>query len=459
MALDSQFRRVGGGGRYMSSRRRRGRRWPVALAVGGGLVLVTWLVWPGGGADNEPPAPVADAGPTATPAEADAAREAEASDSDGEVASSQGRETPQADVPTDPDDAPAFTLGAPVTDASDAERESDRAGQGAQATQASASERREQARSRDADDAADAGERQQSSQFGHASQSSQGSATAVNDLEPAGEASADDDDPASRARTAARGADGDFQRGMELIAERDFVEGRRVLSRLLYSDRLGRSDARSVRDTLESVNRELVFSSEVVSGDPIVEHYTVQSGDTLGAIARQYQVPHQFIMQINGLERARDLQAGQRIKLIKGPFHARVYKREFRMDMTVTGPDGEPIYITSFPVGLGENDSTPPGEWIVATGRKVVNPSWRNPRTGEFFSADDPENPIGNYWIALDGADENTRDLSGYGLHGTIEPESVGAEESMGCIRLLDDDIEQTFHMLQEGQSRVSVYP
>ena len=44
-----------------------------------------------------------------------------------------------------------------------------------------------------------------------------------------------------------------------------------------------------------------------------------------------------------------------------------------------------------------------------------------------------------------------------YGIHGTIEPESVGRNVSMGCIRMYNEDVEQLFSYLVEKDSTVLV--
>ncbi len=87
----------------------------------------------------------------------------------------------------------------------------------------------------------------------------------------------------------------------------------------------------------------------------------------------------------------------------------------------------------------------------------MKNPSWTNPRTGEQFGADDPKNPIGEYWIGLDGIDQNNLQERGFGIHGTIEPDSIGQDRSMGCVRLADADIALVYEMLTEGNSVVLV--
>jgi len=108
-------------------------------------------------------------------------------------------------------------------------------------------------------------------------------------------------------------------------------------------------------------------------------------------------------------------------------------------------------------VGLGEENSTPPGQWRVTQGRKATNPSWRNPRTGKYYKADNPDNPIGEYWIALTGVGENTKNETGYGIHGTIQPKSIGQQMSMGCVRLRSEHIEHVFNMLEAGESTVRI--
>lgn len=247
-------------------------------------------------------------------------------------------------------------------------------------------------------------------------------------------------------------------RGMNMIREGRLVQGRRELSQLLFSDRgnLSALDAQTIRDTLASVNKQLVFSGQVVPGDALSESYLVQSGDYLSKIAPKYAVPYQFIERINKTP-AQRLQAGKPIKLVKGPFHARISKSDFRMDIFLNDADGQPLYVRSFSVGLGKDDSTPMGPFVVAPNSKVTNPSWKNPRTGEFFAKDDPKNPIGEYWLALKGTDPATEAYSGYGVHGTIDPQSIGRQASMGCIRLNDEDIALVYDMLEPGRSTVQI--
>lgn len=249
-----------------------------------------------------------------------------------------------------------------------------------------------------------------------------------------------------------------LRHGLALIADGKLIEGRAVLSDLyttLYHE-LTREDAQAIRDTLASVNHDIVFGPKITPGDTITELYQVQPGDVLTRVTLKYKIPYQLVERINNVQ-ANRIRAGQSLKMVKGPLHAIVHKGEFRMDVFAHGPDSKPVYIRSFPVGLGELDSTPQGSWVL--NGKVSNPGWTNPRDNRTYTPDDPANPIGEYWIGLRGTSESTQDKRGYGIHGTIEPESIGRMMSMGCIRLRNDDIAMVYQMLYDKLSSVTVEP
>ncbi|WP_428386847.1 L,D-transpeptidase family protein [Mucisphaera sp.] len=243
----------------------------------------------------------------------------------------------------------------------------------------------------------------------------------------------------------------------ELMEANNLLEARRVLSRALYTEEVpAKPIADVLRGQLADINAELVFTDRVTPGDDLAERYRIQPGDFLSRIGPRYDIPYQLIERINGIE-ANRIRAGQYLKVLRGPLHVRVVRSQYVMDVFGRDPQGEPVHVISFPVGLGENDSTPDGMWLVEPGRKVINPDWRNPRTGEYYSRDDPANPIGNYWIALEGMDAQTAGQRGYGIHGTIEPDSIGSQASMGCVRLRDEDIELLYFMLASGDSTVEI--
>jgi len=54
-----------------------------------------------------------------------------------------------------------------------------------------------------------------------------------------------------------------------------------------------------------------------------------------------------------------------------------------------------------------------------------------------------PHNPLGTRWLGLSA--------SGYGIHGTNAPSSIGKNASHGCIRMRNRDVEQVFKMVAVG--------
>jgi hypothetical protein len=241
----------------------------------------------------------------------------------------------------------------------------------------------------------------------------------------------------------------------------DMIGARVLFSRALREAR-GEADRSAIRGELTRISDELVFSRRIAPGDPWAFPYSVQPNDSLVRInQRQGLAPDwRLIQRINGMSNPNRLQVGQTLKLLRGPFHAVVSKSAFRLDLYMGPADREEdwLFIRSFPVGLGEGGSTPLGTFVVRRNSKLINPHWVNPRTGQHFTADDPQNPIGEHWIGLEGIGDSAGYV-GYGLHGTIDPASIGREMSMGCVRLLDADIELIYELLGEQVSVVRIEP
>ncbi len=250
----------------------------------------------------------------------------------------------------------------------------------------------------------------------------------------------------------------------------NFLEARTLLNSVLADSRTPASERRALRSQIAAINDTLIFSPTIAPGDPFADSYTVASGDNPITIVRKQSLPidARFLQRINGFN-PKALRIGQKLKLIRQPFHAVVHKDEFRMDVymgpppsvgaktTADGADEGWTYVRSFPVGLGESNGTPEGPFVVRPKSKLVNPLWKNPRTGEVFEADNPKNPIGEFWVGLDGADESTRKFSGYGIHGTIDLDSIGQQRSMGCVRMLPDDVALVYEIMMDRVSTVRI--
>ncbi|ASA20668.1 L,D-transpeptidase [Paenibacillus donghaensis] len=88
------------------------------------------------------------------------------------------------------------------------------------------------------------------------------------------------------------------------------------------------------------------------------------------------------------------------------------------------------VIVRNYEVGLG-GDRTPEGSYSITD--KVVNPNGRD--NGEF----------GSRGLQLSDAR--------YAIHGTDEPESIGKDESLGCIRMNRADVEELFALVPMGTS------
>lgn len=244
----------------------------------------------------------------------------------------------------------------------------------------------------------------------------------------------------------------------QLMSQNRLVDARAIYNVALHHPKAG-SVAGAIRGRMGEINDVLMFSPTVDPNDPFTGTYIIQKGDALSAIAPKYAVEWGLLARINNISRPERIHVGQKIKVIRGPFHAVIDKSRYQLDLYIGDPDaqGRRMFVKTFAVGLGELNSTPTGAFVVRQRSKLINPPWTNPRTGEHFDKDDPMNPIGERWIGLEGVDSATQTLAGYGIHGTIDIDSIGRQRSMGCVRLRPDDVNLMYDVLMEGKSSVYI--
>ncbi len=248
-----------------------------------------------------------------------------------------------------------------------------------------------------------------------------------------------------------------LERADREITAGQLVQGRATLNEALTHPRVGVA-AEQIRTRLAELNAMMVFGKTVTKGDPFAGTHIIKSGDRLVFIARDHNIDYRILAHINGMSNPDQIRLGQSLKVINGPFHVEIDKSDYRLDVYLGEPgSAQRTYVRSFFIGLGELGSTPTGQFRVRPNSKLENPAWTNPRTGEHYTANDPKNPIGDYWIGLEGTDEQTKLLDGYGIHGTIDPTSIGRQMSMGCVRLYDADIKLLYGMLVPEKSTVMI--
>jgi L,D-transpeptidase ErfK/SrfK len=97
--------------------------------------------------------------------------------------------------------------------------------------------------------------------------------------------------------------------------------------------------------------------------------------------------------------------------------------------------------LRTFPVAVGaEASPSPTGEFAIVS--RLTDPTYYH--AGVVIPAGG-SNPLGPRWVGLS--------KSGYGIHGTNAPGSIGKAVSHGCIRLRNRDIVQLFAMVEIGDT------
>lgn len=234
------------------------------------------------------------------------------------------------------------------------------------------------------------------------------------------------------------GSPGDFAELDRLIEQGDDVAAHRHGSILYWQ----RPDQRAqLLDRLTRLATKIYF-------DP-AEHYlpprTVEFGDRLESLAKEYKVGWEYLAKLNRVD-PQKIRPGQKLKVIEGPFGAVVDLRDHVLTVHAHG-----YFVAAFPCGIGTEGRTPTGAFQVRN--KVVNPTYYGP--DGVIAADDPNNPLGEHWLEIN---DESGSLSGIGIHGTIDPDSIGRSSSRGCVRLRNADVAAVFDLLTVG-SEVVIRP
>jgi lipoprotein-anchoring transpeptidase ErfK/SrfK len=238
-------------------------------------------------------------------------------------------------------------------------------------------------------------------------------------------------------------------------AQQCISEGKIVAARNTLNDVLNMamedSLRQQVKQQMQTLANDWLFSKAVQFGDNLCTNYKVESGDLLSGIAAKYKVPYKFLMKINNIQSEKSLRSGQIIKVVNGPFHAVAYLSSFTMDLYLQN-----VYVKTYKIGTGKpSKPTPIGLWRAKVGGKLIKPIWTDPETGRTFKPDDPDYPLGSGWIALEGIDNRTQNISGIAIHGTKDEATIGTKSSQGCIRLYNGELIEVYDMFEAGCSEL----
>lgn len=202
-------------------------------------------------------------------------------------------------------------------------------------------------------------------------------------------------------------------------------------------------------------------NDDVISVSPDGEPYTLaENGETLLEVARRFDLGQTEIVRLNPdvdrwlpkngelvrIANLRILPDAPRTGIVLNVAEARMYYYQ-------TIGKGQPAFVRTYPIGYGREEwDTPIGQTKVID--KIKNPVWRPPASirAEHAAQGDPlpvevpagpDNPLGAYALYLG--------FSGYRIHGTDKPYSIGLRATHGCTRMYPEDIQELFPLVAKG--------
>ena len=219
------------------------------------------------------------------------------------------------------------------------------------------------------------------------------------------------------------------------------IARRRLIGRALAARAVRGSEWDQVGESLRELARNprasLYSLLDMVS-------YTVRSGDSLWKLCNRtlpaendIHLEAGLIRLLNGLT-SDSIHPGQELLIPRNTLRIDVDRIEHGLAVWL----GD-VPIAAYRIGLGKESRTPRGDFRVEV--KQENPDWY--RNGQRIPFGDPQNVLGTRWMGF----ENVPGAMGYGIHGTDKPESVGRDESMGCVRMRNAEVEALFELVPRG--------
>ncbi len=218
----------------------------------------------------------------------------------------------------------------------------------------------------------------------------------------------------------------------------EFLKARDLLVNFLKSSP-SKDLAYQAKEIIGECNMKLAVSTRKA---PEKGLYTVQPGDSFWKISKNVKNTTEFLQRANNIA-PNALRPGQQISYISGDFTIDVDLSDFTLTLLRNGE-----FYRQYKVGLGREDRTPPGVYKI--GPKIMNPDWDRRSKGEgIIPYGDPRNQLGVCWMTLVPVDAGLpTDL---GIHGTSNPNTVGTNESAGCVRMRNYEVMELYAFILPG--------
>ncbi|MDD4899834.1 MAG: L,D-transpeptidase family protein [Candidatus Omnitrophica bacterium] len=208
------------------------------------------------------------------------------------------------------------------------------------------------------------------------------------------------------------------------------LSGSKAVYQKLAADFSGSNEVANWQKKIEDLNIKLLFSPTITPKSTL---YQIKPGDTLGKIARAFNTTVELIKKSNNLSDDKII-PGKKIKVWTAPFSILVDKSQ---NILILKNDEE--VVKTYIVATGANNSTPVGTFKII--EKLPNPTWF--KAGAVVAPNSPDNVLGTRWMGFD--------IAGYGIHGTIEPQSLGKQVTQGCVRMANPEVEELYTIVPKG--------
>jgi lipoprotein-anchoring transpeptidase ErfK/SrfK len=216
----------------------------------------------------------------------------------------------------------------------------------------------------------------------------------------------------------------DYNKKNDLVGERDSY-------RSIIEKYPGSANIAKAQEALDNLNIRILFSSALTPDSFL---YEVRKGDALTKIARKFNTTIELISKANGLKDT-NVRIGQKLKVPKAKFSIIVDKSQNILTLKA-----DHDIVKTYQVSTGKNSCTPVGTFKITN--KLIDPPWY-PSAGGMIPAKDPKNVLGSRWMGIS--------KQGYGIHGTIEPESIGKSVTEGCVRMKNSEVEDLYSIVPIG--------
>jgi hypothetical protein len=165
-------------------------------------------------------------------------------------------------------------------------------------------------------------------------------------------------------------------------------------------------------------------------------NHVVQEGESFDSIARNHCIGINLLWDLNKIPRgSKNLHPGDNLKVPNAAPRMVIRKSDFTTSLYF----GDNL-VRQYIVAHGQNNNTPVGSTSVTS--MVIDPE------KQARGRNDPRAEMKLRWIGW-GTYANGR--TGFGFHGTQNPNNIPGMNSRGCIRMRDHDVVELYDIVREG--------